>query len=88
MGEDTLPVDLSSPGSFTPDFFSSGLGEGFILGGSVSSMDIFASRVVEEPVGRTSQVGSRPLPHLARGLQGFTQLGKSLSRSRRRGYHP
>lgn len=57
VGADTLLVNLSSLGSFTPDFFSSDLGEGFSLGGSVSSTELFASRVFEEPMGRTSQEG-------------------------------
>ena len=54
MGADTLPADLSSPGSFTPDFFSCGLGEGFNLGGMTLSTELFSLRVVKEPMGRTS----------------------------------
>lgn len=84
MGADTLPADLSSPRNFTLEFFSSGLGEGYSLGGSVSSAELFASRVVEEQVGRTSQAGGSSPPSFEERSKGVHQVRKKSKSIRKK----
>lgn len=57
VGVDILPTDLSSPGSFLPEFSSSSQSGDFGTGGQSSSPELFVSKVLEDPIGRSTLAG-------------------------------